>query len=361
MRDGSGLRIYKYLVEDIDRYGNVTVYFRRRPGPKVPMREKPGTSAFNTEYRRLFKAVRMPMLGVEQPQPGTIAWLFEKYYDSSWFLKLDPDTRKVRRRILNRICKRIGNAQYAGLEPRDIARLRDEKRETPESANSIVKTLRQIFKWACDPEYKFARKNPARDVKYLKSNNPEGHIPWEESDARKFEARHPLGTKARLLFDLMMYLGVRISDAVSLGLHMEQDGKLVFTEFKGRNHTPKQHKLPILPPLRASIDAYYETNARYPVFIVTQGGKPHETAKALGNYFARQCRLADIREGLSAHGIRKLAAIRCAEAGATVNELMALFGWATERQAVHYTRRANRRKLEETAITKLDRTPYVPS
>ena len=34
----------------------------------------------------------------------------------------------------------------------------------PEAANNRVKVLRQMFTWACSPEYGYAEKNPARDV-----------------------------------------------------------------------------------------------------------------------------------------------------------------------------------------------------
>ena len=30
LRDKSGIRLYRFLVEDIDRHGNVRVYFRRK-------------------------------------------------------------------------------------------------------------------------------------------------------------------------------------------------------------------------------------------------------------------------------------------------------------------------------------------
>ena len=99
------------------------------------------------------------------------------------------------------------------------------------------------------------QKNPAREVAYLKSNNPEGFRAWSEADVAKYEARHPVGAKARLALDLLLYTGVRRSDVVKLGPQMERDGKLIFTETKGRGRIIKTHELPILPALRASIDA----------------------------------------------------------------------------------------------------------
>ena len=56
----------------------------------------------------------------------------------------------------------------------------------------------------------------------------------------------------------------------------------------------------------------------------------------------------------SAHGVRKIAATRAAEAGATEAELMAIFGWTDPKMAAHYTRTANRKRLAAQAMEKLN-------
>jgi integrase len=55
----------------------------------------------------------------------------------------------------------------------------------------------------------------------------------------------------------------------------------------------------------------------------------------------------------SAHGLRKLAATRAAEAGLTVSELEAMFGWTGGTMASHYTRNADRKRLSEQAAEKI--------
>ena len=47
LRDKSGIRLYRYIVEDVDRHGNVRIYFRRTGQPKIRLRERPGTEAFD--------------------------------------------------------------------------------------------------------------------------------------------------------------------------------------------------------------------------------------------------------------------------------------------------------------------------
>src|SRR5271166_679800 len=298
LRDKSGIRLYRYVVEDVDRHGNVRIYFRRKGRPKIRLTEMPGTPAFDAEYQQAFNGeVKLPSATQHTAwMPGTLGWLCEQYYVSAVFQALDKSTRRTRRGILEAICerridgRRAGSFRYATMEPRHVAKLRDEKAGFPHAANHRLKALRQLFAWACLFEYRYATKNPAREVAYLTTNNPDGIPAWSEADAARYEARHPIGTKARLAFDLLLYTGVRRSDVVRLGPQMERDGKLVFTETKGSARTVKAHELPILPPLRQSIDA---TQIGHLVYLVTAWGRPH-SVKAFGNWFKKRCREAGL-------------------------------------------------------------------
>ena len=138
---------------------------------------------------------------------------------------------------------------------------------------------------------------------------------------------------------------------MKLGPQMERDGKLLFSETKGASRIVKTHELSILPPLRESIDAT-KKHIGHLIYLRTEWGKPH-SAKGFGNWFKKRCREAGL-EGLSAHGLRKLAAQRCAEAGATEHQLMAMFGWTNPQQAAVYTRKADRAKLEAEAARLLE-------
>jgi len=49
--------------------------------------------------------------------------------------------------------------------------------------------------------------------------------------------------------------------------------------------------------------------------------------------------------GKNSHGVRKAAATRMAERGASTHTLMATFGWLDIKQAERYTREAERKRL----------------
>jgi site-specific recombinase XerD len=113
---------------------------------------------------------------------------------------------------------------------------------------------------------------------------------------------------------------------------------------------------PILDELKKTLDAGPVGDL---AFIVGKRGKPL-TKESFGNMFKGACRAAGIDEDRkAAHGMRKVGATRCADAGATVHQLMSLFGWVTEHEALHYTKTANRRRLGREAAAKLatKRTP----
>jgi len=379
MLDGSGHRDYRYLVEDVDRHGNVRIYFRpKKRQPKIRLKALPGTEEFDKEYRSaLATKLRPPAKAssgpdkVEGPaKPGTLRWLCQQYFASKPFTEQADSTRRQRRAILNWACEqklfgkdrkeRAKDLPFARMEPKHVVTLRDKK-EGPEAANSVTRALRALFTWAVSPDYRHATNNPAAQVSFLDSENPNGFARWTEEDVALYEARHPLGTKARLALDLLLYTGVRRSDVVRLGPQMERwftetlpDGgvvqiqKLVFTETKGRKRIVKRHELPILPPLRRSIDA---TPIGHLVYLTSRFGQPH-TVQGFADWFARQCRMAGLT-GRSAHGLRKLGAVRCAQAGATTHQLMAWFGWTTLEQAEPYTRDFDRARAEGDVATLL--------
>ena len=46
----NGRRLPKYCIEDVDRYGNIRVYFRRKGAPKVRLPGIPFTEEFMQAY-----------------------------------------------------------------------------------------------------------------------------------------------------------------------------------------------------------------------------------------------------------------------------------------------------------------------
>ncbi len=360
LKDGTGFIDLKYVTEDVTRHGQVRIYIQRH-GRKIRLEEEIGTDAFLAEYKAKLNNPPPPKKkGVRAKKghttsPGSLRWLIEGYYESGNFRRLGASTRRARRGILDDICAetdkngvKAGDVAHGLFTPKQIRKLRDRKMDLPEAANGRVKALRQVWEWACGEDEGHATENPAAKVKYLKSKNPGGFHKWTIAEVHQYMARHPLGTKARLALDLLLFTIVRRSDVVKLGPQMEWNGRILFRETKGADHVVKEHEMTILPALRASIDA---TPSGHLSYLATQHGKPY-TAKGFGNWFKRQCVAAGLSH-CTPHGLRKAGATLAAEGGATTHELQALGGWRTLKEPQRYTEQANRKRLAQSGAQKL--------
>ena len=159
-----------------------------------------------------------------------------------------------------------------------------------------------------------------------------------------YEARWPIGTRQRVWLDVLAFTGLRRGDAVRFGRQHVRNGiGTIKTEKTGTEVT-----LPILPVLAKTLAAGPCGDL---TFIAGESGRPL-TKESFGNFFRKACRKAGVPG--SAHGVRKIAATRAANAGASVAQLEAIFGWQGGRMASLYTRSADRRRLAFDAIHLLD-------
>ena len=105
--------------------------------------------------------------------------------------------------------------------------------------------------------------------------------------------------------------------------------------------------LPIHPTLAAIIA---ETPADHLTLLTTQTGKPFSAA-GFGNWFRDRCNEAGLGH-CSAHGLRKAAARRLAEAGCTMHEIAAITGHASLSEVQRYTKAADQKRLALSAMEK---------
>jgi integrase len=343
LTDLPGVADLRYIYRDLDRHGNRRIFVRRF-GRKIRLRQPEGTEAFLEEYREALVASAQPAATSvpARPEKGQLRWLLVQYYESASYQGLEARTQRVRRLILDDICMAKGKKPYTYMEARHVEAIRDAKAKTPEAANARVKALRQVFTWAV--KQKLVKSNPALEVEYF-STGSQGWHTWTIDEIRQYEAKHPVGSRARLALALLLYTGVRRSDVVRLGRQMIRSGWLTFTQTKNQKRDPIQVSIPVLPELQAVID---ETPSGNMTFLVTEFGRPF-TADGFGNRFRKWCNEAGLRH-CSAHGLRKAGASIAAENGATTHQLMAMFGWKTVKQAEHYTRKANRKLLAGGAM-----------
>lgn len=329
-----------YVVQDVDRHGNVRTYIRLPRRPKIRVNAPPGTAEFAEAYSAALASVPQ----IDRPAAGTFRALTAGYYASSIFKALDVSTQNWRRRALDSVCQGHGDKPVALLQPKHIRALRNELADKPVVANKRVKALKALFKWAVNAGE--ADRNPAREVDLLHELT-RGHHSWTLEEVETFEKRFPIGTKARLAMALLLYTAGRREDAVRLGPQHIRGGRIRFTQAKNEHRKPVKVDIPLHPDLAAVIAG---SKVGHLTFMVTEFGKPH-TANGFGNWFADRCTEAGVPG--RAHGLRKALATRLANSGATPHEIQAWTGHTTLEEVEVYTRDAAKARNADAGLVKL--------
>lgn len=323
------------------RIGEVVWYVRIGKGPRIRIKAKSGTSDFTIEYNAA--VAQLAGKPKQVARSGTLAWLVERYRDSSAWLALSQSTRHKYGLIFKGMTDRAGGERYSQITRRNIMDGREERKHTPFQANNFLKAVRGLFRWALEAD--LITVDPTAEVDSLKTKT-EGFHAWSEGELETFEKHWPVGTRQRLAFDIFLYTGLRRGDAARLGRQHVRNG--VFTLRTEKTGQPIV--APVLPALARSIAAAPTGEL---AFIGAEGGKPM-TKESLGNWFRKACDEAGVPG--SAHGLRKAGATRAANNGATVAQLEAIFGWSGGGMAALYTRGANRERLAREAMSKLEST-----
>jgi integrase len=169
----------------------------------------------------------------------------------------------------------------------------------------------------------------------------DGHITWSDEELARFEQAYPVATRERLAYSVFLYTGLRLTDAARLGKqHLQKDGTIkIKTQKRGVTV-----QMDIVPPLRRALDTGPQGKPEELAFLTAKRSKRAFRAEYLGTWFANAARAIGLDQR-TAHGIRKAAARRYAENGATVNQLMAIFGWTDPKIAMHYVAMADRKRL----------------
>ncbi len=334
-----------HLQREITRHGKAVWYVRDGRGPRVRLRAEYGTPEFDIEYRA---ALAGTPTRKGAPSCSSLEWLLARYRETGAWTELSNATRRQRDNIFAGVISTAGHEPYARITTAIIEAGKERRAETPHQARNFLDAMRGLFRWA--HKAKLVKVDPTAGVSNPPRKKTDGFIPWTEAHMTAYEARWPIGTRQRVWLDVLAYTGLRRGDVVRIGRQHVRNGVATMKTEKGRFTV--EVSLPILPILQATLDAGPCGDL---TFVVGANGRPL-TKESFGNEFKAACKAAGVPG--SAHGVRKIAATRAADAGATEAELMAIFGWTDPKMAALYTRTANRKRLAAQAMGKLKRNIY---
>lgn len=336
-----------YLQHQRSKSGCEFWYVRKGRGKRIRIHGKFGSDEFMAAYS---VAIGRP---ASQPKSrddrNSISFLVSEYRLSCDFQLKSSGTRYQREFHLKRLEDTIGNEQFGKVTTKAIQDNFDRRKGKASQARHWLDTMKALFRYAKRKGLIAVDPTEGVDARIPKRRNPTGFAAWTEADILAFENRWKRGTRERLMFDILLYTGLRRGDAHRLGPQHVHEGAISLRTEK----TDTEVTMHVLPPLKETLDA---GPTGVESFVATEKGT-RMTKESFANAFRSAAREAGIRKPM--HGMRKAAAIRAAEAGATANELQALFGWSDHKMAAHYTKNAERKGLGLTASSKLARSSTV--
>lgn len=327
-----------HIHREITRHKKVIWYYRKGKGPRIRLPGVFGSKEFNEAYEAAAHG------GIVTPRAqapkSTLRWLVDQYYASGRYAKLRPNTQRNHRLMLEDLCRTGGDLTYSLISPSDVRSGIVRREGTPHMAIAYLSIIRALFAFAIDSGW--MTKDPTDGIS-TKQAKSDGYHTWTIEEVEKYQERHPVGTQARLALDIMLYTGLRRSDAILLGKQHIKNGVINIRAGKNR----AEITIPVLPPLADSIKA---TTVGEMIFLLNTKGKPWKN-NSFGYWFADRCDEAGVPG--RAHGLRKAGATIAANNGATPFELTAMYGWSSVKMAEIYTKKADRVRLAERAANKL--------
>src|SRR5262245_47028755 len=256
-----------------DRHGKRSLRLRER-GFSTSLTAIPWSDCFMRQYAAALEDVKGQTSNIgatERTIPGSLNALIVSWYRTD-FHRLKPSTQRLWRIIIEPFRSQHGDKPVARLQRKHIKDIIAAKAATPEAANNLLKVLRVLLNYAVDIE--MIKSNPAIGVKRFKNRGGGIHT-FTETEIARFEERHPIGTKARLAFALLLYTAQRRGDVVRFGWqHITGDAIAVRQE---KTDTPLL--IPIHPELANTLAAVPKTNM---TFLLTERGTPF-TSESFGN------------------------------------------------------------------------------
>lgn len=274
--------------------------------------------------------------------PGSLGHAIESFLASAEYKARAENTQLQDRRLFDELRAAFGAGLLRDLRDRHVKIIRDHfrKKHSAGIADAAMSRISVVWQYADQHIDLDLGANPTVGVSRLHKATKE-HPPWPDGVLAAFDAAAP--RHLRLGVMLLLYTGQRRSDVVQMR----------WSQFDGDTIEVVQQKTgePVTIPCHKRLRAILSTLPRYSEFILTgERGAPYKAA-SLAAMVRKQLHAIGIH-GYSVHGLRKNAAVALSQAGCSVPEIMAVTGHRSAAMALHYSKRAEKKRLARSAIDK---------
>jgi enterobacteria phage integrase len=314
----SRIRRLKYHHAFNDHLGVMRHYFRRN-GKRTPLRGPFGSADFWADYNACLKDVPATPAPRVTERKGSFAALSKLYFASRTFKGLAHSSRKNYRRVINHFLDDHGHRLVNQFKREHVEILIGDLAEKPGAGTVLLKRIRVLVRFALS--LKWIDYDPTVGVKAFRSK--EIHT-WTDAELEQFERRWAPGTKQRLAYSLLLYTGQRGSDTYLMS-HTDIDGDTIQVAQVKTKQAESDEKLviPMHPRLQRELALHRKTDV---VILATPWGKPY-SLKGFGQFVSKAIQAAKLPARCKAHGLRKAAARRLAEAGCSYKRSPAIRHW----------------------------------
>ena len=168
-----------HLVRQVTRHGAVVWYVRVDKGRRTRIRAQFGTPEFDAEYQAALAGnLRSAKRGSTS---GTLAWLIERYRETTAWADLSLATRRNRENHFKKAIETAGHQPIGAITQAVVIAGRDRRAGTPAQARNFLDAMRGLFRWA--KEAKHVTGDPTEAVRYPKRKKGPGFPVWTEADA----------------------------------------------------------------------------------------------------------------------------------------------------------------------------------
>lgn len=329
----------RYIHEYRDKSGKPHRYFRRRGSPAVRLPGVPGSREFNAAYEAALASEPPPP--TSKGGPGSLADLVTTYFRSPKFANLAASSQVTYRHALKPILETHGHRIARDLPSDKAEKIIVEIGETrPGMANLTKKVLKTVFKFGK------IKPNPFDDIDPYRLGT---HHTWTDGELASYEKRWPLGTRERLAYAVLLYTGQRVGDAARISRADIKNNAIKVVQQKTAEDEDDIQWIEMHPALVRAIQAGPSKGLR---LIGDKNGRPIK-GRALSDIIRIAADAAALPRECVAHGLRKAACRRLAEAGCSAHEIAAISGHKSLAEIQRYCDRANRGKLSKSAVGKL--------
>lgn len=277
------IKRFPYVYSQLTRHGTTVWYFRR--GKTCKRIKYPiGSPKFKEEYIEALTSGVSEASSSVVIHKGTLKWLINQYQHSSVFKSLSENSRKNYNSYLNRLIEKKGTLPLHKVTKSFVQNSVDVRSNTPTSAFLFLVSVRGLYKWALERD--LVKSDPTLGVKAPKLKT-KGFSTWTIENIEQYRRYHPIGTKARLAMEMMLFLGLRRSDVMRVGKKHIKDGVFSIKTKK----TGTQVTIPISDTLQKCMEA---TPYNGEVFLTSSSNKNYSCEESFGIWFKNQCKKADL-------------------------------------------------------------------